>query len=327
MVINVTGTGVFQPTFVTVFPTSGVVPTASTVNLSTYQTAANLATVRLGANGGVSFANANGSIHLVVDLLGYYAPGPEGTSTYQPIAPNRIADSRLHEGFEHFDRAPGPVAGRRGRCDTGSRQHASAVVVNLTAVNGSAPTFLTAYPKGGTTPTASNLNLLGREIRANLAVVKVGDDHSISVFNDSGGADVVIDVVGYFVDDDSGSTFVSLPPTRLVDTRSSGHIGPLHPFAPSETQSLTMAAGMVPTDATAVVFNLTVLSPNTGTFMTAYPATVPDADPPIASNVNAPPNLIDPNLVVAKVGANGMVSLFNKLGTTNVVIDLVGYYR
>ena len=38
---------------------------------------------------------------------------------------------------------------------------AQAVVVNLTAIDGSASTFLTMFPAGSAVPTASNLDLLG----------------------------------------------------------------------------------------------------------------------------------------------------------------------
>ena len=62
--------------------------------------------------------------------------------------------------------------------------------------------------------------------------------------------------------------------------------------------------------------------------MTAYPTPVPaDLDPPEASSVNVGPFQTNPNLVIVKVGADGKVSIYNRLGTANVVVDLVGYYR
>jgi hypothetical protein len=33
-----------------------------------------------------------------------------------------------------------------------------------------------------------------------------------------------------------------------------------------------------------------------------------------------------PNLVVVKLGANGMVDVYNLAGSTDVVIDVVGWY-
>ena len=46
----------------------------------------------------------------------------------------------------------------------------SAVVLNVTATNASAPTYVTVWPSGSSQPTASNLNLLPGETRANLVV-------------------------------------------------------------------------------------------------------------------------------------------------------------
>ena len=42
------------------------------------QTAANLVTVAVGAGGRVRLRNSLGSLHLIADLAGYYAPGAPG---------------------------------------------------------------------------------------------------------------------------------------------------------------------------------------------------------------------------------------------------------
>ncbi|MGZ7014735.1 MAG: choice-of-anchor Q domain-containing protein, partial [Acidimicrobiales bacterium] len=328
VVLNVTGTDVLEPTFVTAFPGGGgAVPQASNVNLGAFQTAANLVTVKLGGGGAVSFANAHGTISLVADLMGYYAPAPEGTSTFTAIAPERLGDSRDHtvlDGFGPHQVQSLVVAGG----STPVPADASAVAVNLTATDVTGSSFVTAYPKSGSTPNVSNLNVAPLDTRANLAIVKVGADRSISLYNDQGTVNLVVDVVGYFTSDDAHAELVGLPPTRLIDTRASGHIGTLHPFGPDESQAFTVTGGAVPADATAVVINLTVTDSLSGTFVTAYPTPVPaDLDPPEASSVNVGPFQTNPNLVIVKVGANGMVSIYNRLGGANVIVDLVGYYR
>ena len=74
----------------------------------------------------------------------------------------------------------------------------TAVVVNLTAVAPSAPTHLTAYAGDHVTPpTASNLNVVPGDVRANLAVVPVAADRTIRIRNNSGAVDVLADIVGY----------------------------------------------------------------------------------------------------------------------------------
>jgi hypothetical protein len=328
VVLNVTVTDVLTPTFVTVFPGGGqLTPNASNLNLAAGQTAANLVTVKLGGGGAVSFANANGTVNVIADLVGYDAAAPEGTSSYTSIAPERLADSRQHTTLDTFT-PHGVQSMRVAGGATPVPPEATAVVVNITGTDVSAPTFVTAYPKGGSTPTASNLNLGLHETRANLAIVKVGADHAISLFNDSGSVNVIVDVVGYFTPGDHHAAFVGLSPTRLIDTRTSGHIGPLHTFGADESQAFTATGGAVPVDATAVVVNVTVTDSVTGTFVTVYPTPDPvDLDPPKASNVNVGPYQTNPNLVIVKVGTDGKVSIYNRLGSANVIVDLVGYYR
>jgi hypothetical protein len=89
---------------------------------------------------------------------------------YHPVTPTRILDSR------------GPVGGWNGRLQSGGPRaltvtdlggdanvpaSATAVVLNVTATNASAGSFLTAYPTGTATPNASNLNFGAGQTIAN----------------------------------------------------------------------------------------------------------------------------------------------------------------
>ena len=73
----------------------------------------------------------------------------------------------------------------------------------------------------------------------------------------------------------------------------------------------------------AVVVNLTVTQPSAPGFITAYPT---GTERPNASSLNFIPGQTVPNLVVAKVGQNGQISLFNSAGATHLVADIVGYF-
>ena len=48
---------------------------------------------------------------------------------------------------------------------------------------------------------------------------------------------------------------------------------------------------------------------------------------PVASNLNFTPGETIPNLVIVQVGAGGKISLYNREGSTDVIADVVGYYR
>ena len=242
VVLNLTGTDVEFPTYMEVFP-GGVADqlAVSNLNLEVGDTAANLVVVKLGQGGTVAIHNAWGFVNVVADVMGYFSPPAAGTSTFTSISPTRLGDSRDHTVLQTFT-AHGVQSLVVAGGSTPVPADASAVVVNITATDVTAPTFVTAYPKGGSTPNVSNLNLLYHETRANLAIVKVGADHSISLFNDSGTTNVIVDVVGYFTVDDAHAHYVPLLPRRIAEPRGNNPIG-LHQSGPGESQTLGVTGG------------------------------------------------------------------------------------
>jgi hypothetical protein len=118
--------------------------------------------------------------------------------------------------------------------------------------------------------------------------------------------------------------FEPLAPARILDTRS-----PSNPVGPGESRVLQVTgAGGVPADATAVVLNVTAVTPTAGGWLTLYPA---DAPLPVASNVNFSAGQVVPNAVSVKLGAVGAdlgrIKIYNSAGQTHVIIDVAGYYR
>ncbi len=95
------------------------------------------------------------------------------------------------------------------------------------------------------------------------------------------------------------------------------------PLGPDETLDLKLTApGPVPVDGVAAVINVTLDGATAKSFLTVWPAGEPR---PLASTNNAEPGLITPNSMIAKLGTNGSISIFNAAGSTHVVIDVVGY--
>ena len=115
--------------------------------------------------------------------------------------------------------------------------------------------------------------------------------------------------------------FEPLTPARLMDTRLTGN-----PFTRQEQRSLTIVGtGGVPADATAVLLNVTIVGSTGPGFLSLFPA---DTDWPGSSNLNFYPNEDTPNAVTVKLSAGGAVKIYNgSEGTTQVVVDVMGYYR
>jgi len=320
VVLNVTATAGSNNSFITAFPTGGSVPTASNVNFAVGQTIPNLVTVKIGTGGQVSFANAVGSVDVIADLVGYYDPVAAGGDRFNPLAPVRALDSRTGTGWSGKLVQGTPRAlqltGANGVPNT-----ADAAVLNVTATGGSANSFLTAFPTGGSVPTASNLNFAVGQTIPNLVTVKIGTGGQVSFANAVGSVDVVADLVGYF-DSSTGDYFHVLPPTRALDSRTgNGWSGKLASGAPRELQ-ITGANG-VPAGADAVIANTTATAGTANSFITVYPT---GGTVPTASNLNFATGETIPNLVTAKIGTGGKISFANAVGAVDVIADIVGYY-
>jgi hypothetical protein len=78
--------------------------------------------------------------------------------------------------------------------------NATAVVLNVTATETTAPSFLTVWPAGEARPTASNLNWVAGQTVPNLVTAKLGQGGRLSIYNLAGTVDVIADVAGYYVD-------------------------------------------------------------------------------------------------------------------------------
>ena len=122
---------------------------------------------------------------------------------------------------------------------------------------------------------------------------------------------------------DPTSVYTAITPSRRLDTRT-GAGGPAAPFGVGEIRSATMTGGAVPGDATAVVVNVTVTNPSVGGYLTVFPAGVAR---PLASSLNFGRGVTVANLVTVGLGTDGALAVYNDAGTTEVIADVVGYYR
>jgi hypothetical protein len=351
VVLNVTVVNPSASSWMTVWPAGTTQPVASNLNFVPGQTVPNLVTVALPASGEVSLYNTYGSTDVVVDVEGYYA-APSGTAgLFNPLTPYRICDTRAGNpsGLSGTDnQCLGETVGAGGTLTiqvTGTNPSGtssggvpasgvSAVVLNVTVTNPSASSWMTVWPAGASQPVASNLNFVPGETVANRVMVPVSSSGQVSLYNTYGSTDVVVDVNGWFTNGSSntqtGDLFTASSPSRICDTRPT-YISGLTDQCTGETigagGTLSVAVegqGSVPASGvTAAVVNVTVTDTSQSSYLTAWPA---GATLPVASDLNWVAGDTVPNMAVVAIGTSGSIDLYNNAGSTDVVVDVMGWY-
>jgi hypothetical protein len=323
VVLNVTVTNTTAASYLTVYPAGATRPLASSLNWAAGKTIPGLVTVQVGTGGAITIFNGVGSTDVVVDLEGYFA-APSGTAGGEvALTPARITDTRTGSGRPNAGSTLGvggtitvQVTGAGGVPASG----ASAAILNVTVTNTSAAGALTVWPTGATRPLASNLNWVAGQTVPNRVFVPIGSGGQVSIFNFAGSADVVVDVSGYFTDATaSGKLFTSVTPLRLVDTRLTGQtLGTAGNF-------ILQVGGLggVPVGASAVILNVTVTNTNAPSFLVAYPSTV---GLPTASDLNWIGGQTVANLGAVSLGTTGAITFYNGVGSSDVVVDLAGWF-
>jgi hypothetical protein len=129
--------------------------------------------------------------------------------------------------------------------------------------------------------------------------------------------------------------YTAVTPFRICDTRPPGSgiaanqcdTGSGRTLAAGNetiTAQITSASGPVPLGAQAVVVNMTAINRSTGgTFITAFPA---GGAAPAASNINLVGNTLGTNLATVQLNASGQLSVFNAVGSADVILDVQGYF-
>ncbi len=165
-------------------------------------------------------------------------------------------------------------------------------------------------------------------------IVEVGTNGQVSIANWAGTVDVVVDVSGWFTDasDPSagGGRYTGLGPVRLFDTRTGLGGVPRAPVRAGTPLTVPLAGlGGVPAMTSAVppkavVVNITVTNTSTTGHLTVYPS---NATAPGSSDLNWPIGGTVSNVTVARLGADGRVTLAFAAGSADVIVDLLGWFN
>lgn len=298
-------------THVRAWPAGQTMPNASVVNADSTRGAAGTVMVGVGGEGKVSLYNQAGSVHLIVDVAGYYTTS--ATAGYQSLATaTRVLDTRSGGGqVTSQARRTVQVAGVGG-----VPAGATAVAVNVTSISPAAQGYVSVLPAGAAAGTTSTVNNNPGRDTANRAVVTLsGGKLDVAV----GGAaqHVAVDVVGWY-GPSATATFTPVAPVRAFDTRSGG--GPL---GQGEARNVTLATGSaVPASADELALNITATQPSArSTYLTVWGA----GGRPATSDLNTGENRDQGNLAIVRPGS-GRLTIYNNQGSAHVLGDVFGYF-
>lgn len=349
-----TGNGDFR-----VYPSGGAAASPSAVNFNAGVSVSNMAIVRPNpANGRIAVQTAGtGTTGVKVDVVGWFSTSgyiaesgleadARGARLLGMPAPVRILDTRNGAAADtpvaagatiELDIRNATVFSTGAAVTQLAAGTVSSVVVNVTAVFPAANTTITVLPEAGA-PTTTSLLATAGDIRAGMAVVKVGADGKIRLTNASAGAsNVLVDVMGYFKDGElettrTGRVVPLSQPFRVLrtDLPAFGAV----PLGPGQAEDWSFAAfsnsvnigGVSVGSQSALLGNLTnnrltrlYATTSVRAHMTVYP---PSSSLPGVSNLNTLDGRLTGNMVMATYGANQTVRVLNAAGYAHYILDV-----
>jgi len=318
--VNVTAVSPDGPGYLTTYPCGAAVPNVSTVNFAGGDVVPNHAVVPLDATGGFCVLSSS-STDVIVDVFGVLSPG--GAAGFRPISPIRLADTRTQ--------APGrlPAGGTLRlavRGQNGVSASATAVVLNVTAVQPGGSGYVSAHPCQNTAPSVSNLNLSAGQDRPNLVIVPISAGGEVCLTVAETSTDLLVDLAGEMTPD-ATSVYTPLDPIRIADTRSLDtrlNSGTAGTRLGARTDATVKAGGSrgAPSGIAAMV-NVTVADPASQGYVTVHPC---GSDRPNTSNVNFTAGQTAANAAIALLDGSGGLCTWGD-SPAHVIVDLVGVWK
>jgi hypothetical protein len=248
-------------------------------------------------------------------------------STYVPIAPVRVLNTTTNLGLTgvfHANTARTfAVAGHFG-----IPANATAITGNLAVTHQTAAGYVSVTVNPTNTPATSTLNFPLGDVRANNLTTPLSLTGTLSAVYRAQAkktTDLVLDVTGYFLEDDSGATYNSMTPVRMLNTiDGTGLVGKFVSGMPRSFQVTGMDG--VPVGATAITGNLAVTRQTAAGYVSVTPDEIAA---PSTSTINFPVKDVRANGITVQLSATGTLAAVYKSksgATTDLVLDVSGYY-
>ncbi len=270
---------------------------------------------------------------------------PAATTSYAgafySLEPVRVFDTRDGTGTPGTQIGPHQsrtlqLGGRAGVPGSG----VSAVVVNLTATRGTAPTALTLSPSGRRGADQTSGDVAAGADRADMVTVPLGAGGLVEVVNKAGSVDVVVDLLGFYVADDSAVAamhrvpggYHPLSPRDVFDSTAYGYSRGAGVSA-MQTVDVHAALGAASAHVRALVTTITASGTAYTGHVTAWSGA--SASPPRASTLNYRAGGSVTNMAIVPVtpcagacpgaGLAGFTLQNRSSGSAQIVVSVVGY--
>jgi hypothetical protein len=262
-------------------------------------------------------------------------------STFHPIAPTRVLDTRAgtSAAIQPREAREVNVGKELGTQKVIMPEGAVAIAYNLTIPNPAMAGHLRVMPGNTAFTSASAINVAPGQSIANGLVVKIDQSQEIRVYNAVGQpVHAIVDVLGFFLPANltnplaepaqaAGSRFTPITPTRVHDSDLA--VGGR--LAPGETRTIAVHTGIegqkgvIPVGTRAIAYNITVVEPGSAGHLRVMPGDVAETD---SSAINwANPNDRIANGLVVGVSADRAIRVRNWAPTpVRILVDIVGYY-
>ena len=255
---------------------------------------------------------------------------PQTPGSLQTIAPTRVLDTRIGLGARRAPVGTGQSVSVQlaGVADVPA-SGVSAVVTTVTVTQPKAAGFITASAAGIPRPATSTINFDPGQTVSNMAILPLGSNGAVTLFNGSAGStSLILDVTAYYLDGtrtDFGS-YVPVTPQRILDTRT-GNGAPRAAVAAGQTISVWVAGrgGVQRDGADTAMLNVTATGAGADGYLTVWPSLTPR---PRVSNVSFAGGHTTAALVETAIGQNLLVNIFNGSSRpVQIVADVSGYTR
>ena len=232
-------------------------------------------------------------------------------SRFTPIPPRRLIDTRIGWGTEQ---RPIGVACTL-EVDPQVPDDATAVVVNVTAIDPDQNGYLTAYPCGADRPLASIVPAVAGRIVPGSAIVPLNADGNFCVYS-MRTTEIVIDLTGVYRTG-GGEAFEPITTERRYDSRAGARLA-------NETVVRVQIAGSgaVPASATAIAATLHSTDAVINGFITVWPC---DATRPTTSALNTSPGAAVANHIEVGLDPTGGVCMYAQ-HAMHLVLDVSGWF-